>query len=256
MEIIGRKERNIVFWALTLANIPGVLRSIAEVFAKYNVNILSGLLHAPPESKEAVWIVATDFTEALKRPEEVFDEFRKLNIVLHVDYGVKRFGNILIPPFQIRLNVLEKGVIVQKKSWLKEVNRAIVEEFGSGAEALMFHIGFQAGCRVADRWREASGLSGKELIVLGFETVRVFNWISDYKIVKLNLYRPEIVFRVWDLMDCSPFKGQMKEPTSHYFRGIVSGYISRITGKQVVFVETRCIAKGDPYCEFTSIRKE
>jgi len=90
MEIIGRKERNIVFWALTLANIPGVLRSIAEVFAKYNVNILSGLLHAPPESREAVWIVATDFTKALKKPEEVYEELDKAFFI-----GLKHLINLI-----------------------------------------------------------------------------------------------------------------------------------------------------------------
>ncbi len=87
-------------------------------------------------------------------------------------------------------------------------------------------------------------------MVLALEAAKLFNWIDDYKILKLDLKKPNITFRVWNLMDCSPFKEKMRETTSHYFRGMISGFVSKIAGKDLVFVETKCIAKGDPYCEF------
>jgi len=250
MEILEDEQRKILFGALVLLNVPGVMRQVAEILAKHNVNILSGIHYGPPKSKENVWIFSADFTQADAPPEKVFREIKKLEAVLSLEYGVEKYGRILLPPFSIKLNVLNKGVIIQKKTWLREVNRVIVEEFGTGAEALIFHIGFKAGYRIVDHWARVSGLEGRRLIVLALEAMKLFNWISEYEILKLDLEKPDIIFRVWDLMDCTPFRGKMDSPTSHYFRGIISGLASRIAGKQVIFTETKCVAKGDPYCEF------
>jgi len=112
----------------------------------------------------------------------------------------------------------------------------------------------RAGYRVTDYWAKASGLKGGDLAIVAFEAVKEFNWISDYEIVKFDLAKPDIMFRVWDLMDCTPFRGKEKKTTSHYFRGIVSGFISKLADKRIVFIETKCIAKGDPYCEFRTER--
>ena len=250
MEIAEDEQRHILFAALVLLNVPGVLRQIADVFAKHNVNILSGIHYGPLDSRENTWIFSADFTNADASPEKVFKEIENLDVVLSVEYGVRRFGKLLLSPFWIELNVLDKEVIIQKKSWLREVNRVIVEEYGSGAEALVFHVGFKVGYRIVDHWMKASGLTGKHLIILAFEAAKLFNWISEYEILELDLNKPDIIFRVWNLMDCSPFREGLSKATSHYFRGMISGIVSRIVQKQIVFVETKCLAKGDPHCEF------
>jgi len=250
MEILEREDRNIVFIALKLVNIPGVLKRVSDILAGYNVNILSGVIYGPSGSKESTWIFSADFTEAKASPEEVLSRIGELDVVLSHEHGVKRMGRVLFPPFFVELCVLDRGVIIQRRRWLREVNRVIVEELGSGAEALFFHIGFRVGYRIVDYWSRASGLKGKDLLILAFEVVKGFNWISNYEMEKLDLAKPDIVFRVWDLMDCTPFRGREKKTTSQYFRGIVSGFISRLVGKRIVLTETKCIAKGDPYCEF------
>lgn len=248
MEIL-EKDRNILFTALKLVNVPGVLSRVAGVLGKYNVNILSGVLYGPSDSKVAIWIFSADFTNSKAPPKVVLKEIEKLDIVLSCEYGTRRIGRMLFPPFFVELNLLDRGVIIQRKVWLHEVNRIILEEFGSGAEALFFHIGFRAGYRIVDYWSKASGLKGEDLVTLVLEVVKGLNWISDYE-VELNLKKTKGVLRVWDLMDCLPFRDRENKPTSHYFRGIISGYISRVLGRRIVVLETKCIAKGDPYCEF------
>ena len=53
-----------------------------------------------------------------------------------------------------------------------------------------------------------------------------------------------------DLFECSPFKGKMQESTSHFFRGYLSGVVSKALGKELIAREERCIAKGDGTCYF------
>ncbi|RLF10226.1 MAG: hypothetical protein DRJ98_06565 [Thermoprotei archaeon] len=56
--------------------------------------------------------------------------------------------------------------------------------------------------------------------------------------------------RFYDLFECVPVKYQKEKPNSEFFRGILSGGLSVIFDKVLLAVETKCIAKGDPYCEF------
>lgn len=250
MEKVEGEKKNILFAALTLLNKPGVLEKIAEILARHGVNILSGIHYGPSGSRESVWFFSADFTNADASHKKIFREIEKLDPVLLIEYGVKKYGSILLPPFSIELNVLDTGIIVQEKTWIREVNKAIVEELGTGGEALVFHMGFKAGYKIVDYWAENTGLSGEMLIPLIFEIMKIFNWIGDYKIVKFNLKKSNVVFRVWNLMDCESFKNKMDKPTSHYFRGVISGFMSRISGEQLVFIESRCVAKGEPFCEF------
>jgi predicted hydrocarbon binding protein len=45
------------------------------------------------------------------------------------------------------------------------------------------------------------------------------------------------------------FKGS-SEPQSHYIRGVLDGFFSSLFKVEMEAKETKCIAKGDPYCEF------
>ena len=69
MEILEEEDRNILFIALELVNVPGVLSRVAGVLGKYNVNILSGVLYGPSDSKVAIWIFFSRFHK-LKSPTQ------------------------------------------------------------------------------------------------------------------------------------------------------------------------------------------
>ena len=54
MEILKDEKKNTLFVALILLNKPGVLRQVAEIFAKHNVNILSGIHYGSADKKESI----------------------------------------------------------------------------------------------------------------------------------------------------------------------------------------------------------
>ncbi|MFH1256813.1 MAG: 4-vinyl reductase [Candidatus Diapherotrites archaeon] len=45
------------------------------------------------------------------------------------------------------------------------------------------------------------------------------------------------------------YKNKVKEPVDHIFRGLAAGVGSAILKKEMDWIETKCIGKGDPYCE-------
>lgn len=46
--------------------------------------------------------------------------------------------------------------------------------------------------------------------------------------------------------------GTQKSGVDDFFRGIFAGFLDSLTKKQTVCTETKCIAKGDKYCEFVT----
>jgi predicted hydrocarbon binding protein len=46
------------------------------------------------------------------------------------------------------------------------------------------------------------------------------------------------------------FFGIQKNPVDHFLRGVGSAYIEEVIGKGTFCVESKCIARGDKYCEF------
>ncbi len=99
MEVFKDEKKNILFTALILLNKPGVLRRVAEIFARHNVNILSGIHYGPADKKESIWVFSADFTHADAAPEVIFKEIEKLDIVYSVKYGVKRLAKYYFLPF-------------------------------------------------------------------------------------------------------------------------------------------------------------
>lgn len=42
-----------------------------------------------------------------------------------------------------------------------------------------------------------------------------------------------------------------KQPSCHFFRGLLAGFLSELFKKTIIVTEERCAAKGDKHCEFT-----
>ena len=62
------------------------------------------------------------------------------------------------------------------------------------------------------------------------------------------------IVKVWNNIECSLGKKKnVKKPFSHWLRGLLAGFGTRFFGKKVSVIETKCIAKGDPYCEFVIV---
>ena len=60
----------------------------------------------------------------------------------------------------------------------------------------------------------------------------------------------KIIIRHDKLWECEVQKGLVDKPASHLLRGVLAGFFKELLGKRVDVNETKCIALGDPYCQF------
>ncbi|MGB9718225.1 MAG: V4R domain-containing protein [Thermoproteota archaeon] len=67
-------------------------------------------------------------------------------------------------------------------------------------------------------------------------------------VVNFNVEKGEAEVRIYQSFECETGKGS-ETPYGHFIRGVLAGFFSNIFEKDVKAVETKCIARGDPYCE-------
>ncbi len=60
----------------------------------------------------------------------------------------------------------------------------------------------------------------------------------------------KIIIRLERLWECEIQKSIVDKPASNFVRGLLAGFFKKLLGKEVVVKETKCIALGDPYCQF------
>lgn len=61
-----------------------------------------------------------------------------------------------------------------------------------------------------------------------------------------------VIVKVYGNFECELF-GNTGKPEGHLVRGMIAGFVAAIWNVEMNDVEageTRCLAKGDPYCEF------
>ncbi|MFH1752210.1 MAG: 4-vinyl reductase, partial [archaeon] len=68
-----------------------------------------------------------------------------------------------------------------------------------------------------------------------------------------DLKEPEFVWRFNDNQIALAYKkefGKSKKAICHTLRGYFTGTASNVCGKELEAIETKCMAKGDAFCEF------
>ena len=61
---------------------------------------------------------------------------------------------------------------------------------------------------------------------------------------------PEATIRIYDSFECE-LGLESGGPYSHLIRGMLAGVLTVIFNRRMRAEERKCIASGDPYCEFT-----
>jgi len=116
--------------------------------------------------------------------------------------------------------------------------------------AFIYYAGFFSGREAA---AELSGILGSE------STLHVHTRILEAHgyATRVDILRGEGVYRfeARDLVECDLLRGRRKGRTSHWFRGVISGFLSELEGGEWDVEEVECINDGSDKCAFEARRK-
>jgi predicted hydrocarbon binding protein len=94
--------------------------------------------------------------------------------------------------------------------------------------------------------------TSSEMANLMMQTVELMG-LGEINLVNPDISTGKAVFKVRNCVVATEYKEnkwKAKEPVDYYLRGVIHGAVEELTGKKITCKETKCIARGDQYCEF------
>ena len=232
-----------------------MLASVLGLLAKHEINIL-GILSESISKKEVVGVsmfleVPEKEVDALDLERKLKDEINKEKIEVVKELKVfDHLNNFDADVVHFPLFVGSSRVITFPTSLLGETIKSLMKVFNPTAvQAMLWYQGREFGKLKGEFYkREFSIINMNEVVNFLATRLTLHGW-ATVEIVKLDEEKRSATLRLFDNWECSAFKGS-SEPQSHYIRGVLDGFFSSLFKVEMEAKETKCIAKGDPYCEF------
>ena len=248
--------RRLVGFYVRVYNRPGALADIAQTFKKQNLNIWTIVFGARVEigSVTTGYIVA-DFTDSTVSPESVKRELEALDVIVEVKVVEPQYSGVLADLYHFPL-VDDAGgryVMLSERNMEGIVVR-LRERFGTGGLAFLYHQGLIVGETLKGEYMKIGAESLKDairlLLIHALTTGRYRGELTYFSYGTPTL-EDLIIIRIYDNWECVTAKKHgINEPASHYERGVIAGLLHAYTGREVSVEEAKCIAIGNPHCEF------
>ena len=245
--------RAIFGFTIRVINKTGVLWRISKVFSDFNVNILGAIIPTlTPEVSETSLFFITDFTGSSISPNDVISELRRLEFVLDAGIAVGEIEGGVFDVSHFPLTVHDVRCIILTEPALKGMVETLRREMGLGGAAFLFHIGSFVGVEVAKYYIGKYGIRDLvKIFTLMKYLIVAWGWGV---VVNVSIGDARILLSVKGLWECSLYSG-LEGSQSHFFRGFLSGFSSAILNTPTSVSETKCVAKGDEFCEFIIEKK-
>lgn len=118
----------------------------------------------------------------------------------------------------------------------------------AGHENSIYYASKESGRLWFEEMNRTYSLKGKDVIMWGSNIVTLAGW-GEAVITKRDDAEKVIVFNLKNSMTVKIY-GPTDHAVDHLFRGLLCGAMSAIYKVDLDCVETQCVAKGDPICEF------
>jgi len=249
--IILTQDKPIYGFYLLIKNIPGVLADITKLLADANINIVAINFTPTIEHEDVLLFIAADFSKSSEKPEVMVKKFTSLDNIVSATLVKPQVKGVLVDELHFPIiDTSGRRKIMLSQENLRFFVVGIRELLGSAGLALLYREGLVVGERI---WKRYSGLGFKSLEE-GLERLMIGSLVlGRYRgeIVKLSTDERRIIIRLYNNWECEVAKKHnILGPASYFEKGVLAGLIKGYTGKDVKIEEVKCIAKGDPYCEF------
>jgi hypothetical protein len=233
---------------IILRDVPGALANACKVLADANVNIKTSSSFYVDEYPEAgVWSAFIDVSKATKSLKEIEAELRKLDVVLDVMLKEPKpapFESIHFPVLHgnTRAVIMPRGMFWALWTAFEKIFTK------SGLVVILYESGKKMGEHAAKRISKMFGLRRKQLVEALAQAGQATGWaITEIKEIKFKNCSATIVVK--DGFEAAVWR-RKPNPVCHWTKGYLAGYLSVVFNKPVEATETKCLAKGDEYCEF------
>ena len=235
---------------IKLKDVPGAVAKAANIIAESQMNIkTSTLFNSPINKKEGFWTAFIDSSKSKIEIGELARKLRELDVVL--DVSIEKPEPVLYDIMHFPMLHGEQRAILFPLMLLRNLFEEIEKILTpSGFAAVFYNAGKKSGENYVRYYKEKFGLKSKEelikALIMGTSAV---GWGKvDTHILDLNTLTGNIKIR--QNIEAVLREKKATQPVCHWTRGFISGYLTALTGVDIEILETKCLAKGDEYCEF------
>ncbi|MCD6208986.1 MAG: hypothetical protein J7J67_02220 [Thermoproteales archaeon] len=233
----------------------GILAQILEIFKNENIPIVQLKVSTVSPGQPIRILIAVDMQGKEKYVEKLVKNIDLTPGVDSVKYSPPIFNGVVVdiwsfpPTFQGQRVIFFRRTLLE--GMLKEGWRRMGNEFG----VLLYYAYFHGALETYRNFYSKVSQSKKDAVRLAEELFRMFGYgILEMRTIKTD----EATVRVYDSFECSVFKGDNR-PRGAIIRGLIAGWLAgywNANYDDIYVKETKCIAKGDPYCEYHIWRKK
>jgi hypothetical protein len=138
-----------------------------------------------------------------------------------------------------------------------DITHSLQQKYGQDANMLLYQVGERQTVLAIDYMKTKFGFKRDTDVINSVLQQSTLLGYGNFRLLNLDVEKGLAVFKNLN----NPFAkaylsnyGLAKEPIDYYFSGTKAGIIEAIAGEALAAFETKCIAKGDPYCLF-EVRK-
>ena len=228
----------------------GVLEGIAHVFAGEGVPILQVKLSAPRRGEPLVLILVADLRGREGLAGELSKRIGSLRYVQGVSWIPPVSDGVAVDTFSFPLTFRGRRAVIFRDIVYGSIIKEGWRRFGTAYAILLYVIGYEAGRRA---YEEHVKLVPEPQTRRLFEALFQCLGYGRIALAHLDDSGREAVVRVYDSFECELFRG-VGEIRGNFVRGLIAGWLAGHwqlgEGEEAFAREVKCIAKGDPYCEY------
>ncbi len=245
----GRRLYGLVIEAISR---PGVLADVTRIIADRGLDITYCSTKTVKAEERGIILLFLDFTESDTEPEELAECLRSLEFIERVEMIRPTLEGFIADIVTFPLAINSSRAVIMDENTLRGLFLGFRERLGSGGEAMLYHLGLEAGRNRAeyiDRMAAEIGIEGlREKVEIVSGVFRSLGY-GIMELIDLREDPPYANIRLHGSIECELGRGAGR-PFSQFLRGAIAGFASALFNTNMFALETRCIAQGDPYCEF------
>ena len=232
--------------------IPGTLERLVRSFTKLNIPILQLKISAPQDSEVLRAIVIADLANREELIDKLANGLKSIPAVISVEYEPPLLRGLAIDSRSFPLRLAGDRAVIVRKDVYEGLIRGGWEKLGSGYGQLLYLIGFEIGRRMFNAHSRIVG--NRELVVEFMKRAFQLAGMGVINLAVLDDNEKRSLVRVYDSFECELFKGS-KDVRGNLIRGKLAGWLAERWGglspNELIAREVKCIARGDPYCEYS-----
>lgn len=244
-----RRNEDLYQIDVNLRDSPGALSQAAKVLADAQINIKTGAIFHPNEySEEGFLTCFIDVNKAKESIKEVEEKLQKLKVVKNVKFIRPRpapFDSFHFPVLHgdSRATIMPLEVFGALWGGLEHILKP------SGLSAVLYSAGKRVGEETIKHLIEMYNFEGRELFLALLQANQATGW-GIGEISNLDFHHSVADIVVYDCFEAVAWQNKKSIESCNWTRGYFAGSMSTIFHNIVEAVETKCLASGDPYCEF------